>query len=61
MRDPARIPDMIELINSIWQENPDLRLGQLIYIAHARSNSRADVFNIEDSSLKQGLLEIKNI
>lgn len=30
MRDPKRIDIILEELNSIWKENPDLRLGQLI-------------------------------
>jgi hypothetical protein len=30
MRDPKRIPKVLETIRSIWLTYPDLRLGQLI-------------------------------
>jgi len=31
MRDPARIPEILELINELWLKHPDLRFNQLIY------------------------------
>ena len=33
MRDIKRIPKMLEAIRDVWEEHPDLRLGQLIMIA----------------------------
>ena len=30
MRDPLRIGPLLELVEKVWQQNPDLRLGQLI-------------------------------
>jgi hypothetical protein len=33
MRDPARIPKILERLGKIWAENPDLRLGQLVMAA----------------------------
>jgi len=30
MRDPARIPIILEQIRKIWEQHPDLRLCQLI-------------------------------
>lgn len=30
MRDPKRIDRIIDLLEEIWHENPDQRLGQLI-------------------------------
>ena len=33
MRDPKRIPEMLEAIRDVWEAHPDLRLGQLIMIA----------------------------
>ena len=30
MRDPRRIDDILARIKTVWEKNPDLRLGQLI-------------------------------
>lgn len=30
MRDPARIPQMLAVLEVAWEDNPDLRLGQLL-------------------------------
>ncbi len=31
MRNPNRIPEILALIEQIWQQDPDLRFNQLIY------------------------------
>ncbi len=31
MRDPERIPELLELVKQIWLRDPDLRFNQLIY------------------------------
>lgn len=43
MRDPKRISEIIQLIELIWEKNPDLRFNQLIYVlqsgySHANNN-----------------------
>jgi uncharacterized protein YihD (DUF1040 family) len=30
MRDPNRIPELLQELARIWQNNPDLRLGQIL-------------------------------
>ena len=45
MRDPGRISIIIEKLEELWEEYPDLRLGQLIYFI---SNGKEDIFYIED-------------
>jgi hypothetical protein len=56
-RNPARIPVVLEAIREIWEKNPDLRLGQLIYIAVNSDKSTAPLFSIEDAVLLQCLTE----
>lgn len=57
MRDPNRIPLVLEIVGRYWQKHPDLRLGQLISIANSTHRARKelpfsdDVFNIEDDDL----------
>ena len=58
MRDPTRIPVVLDRIRDIWEQNPDLRLGQLILNA-CRNKTAAwpDVFSVEDEALLKGLDE----
>ena len=55
MRDPKRIPEVLEAIRKAWEASPDLRLGQLImnlagtdlmafYIEDGALAARAEVF-----------------
>jgi uncharacterized protein YihD (DUF1040 family) len=65
MRDKNRIKPLLELIESIWEQYPDLRLGQLMTNAAHKSGWRIDgLFFIEDDLLKEGLenllMEFKN-
>ena len=48
MRDPQRIDEILKRIGDIWKENPDLRLGQLIYNVMKNPNN---LYYIEDSVL----------
>jgi len=59
MRDPDRIPLILEKVRELWEKYPDLRLGQLIANAHNCSpNRKCDIFYIEDDLLTQGLEEL---
>jgi hypothetical protein len=67
MRDPKRIPKIIEKLQKVWEQNPDLRLGQLIVNLVPRNRDSmwvSDPFYVEDneweSSLDSRLEEIKN-
>lgn len=55
MRDPNRIPAIISLLSEVWENHPDLRLGQLIHIAANYGNGKTDVFLIEDEQMQDGL------
>lgn len=56
MRDPERIDAMLDLIREVWQDNPVLRLGQLIMkAARMREPTTENIFYIEDGSLAKGL------
>jgi uncharacterized protein YihD (DUF1040 family) len=56
MRDLARIDQVLSLLREVWELEPDLRLGQLIFnAARIRQPSIDDVFSIEESDLCQGL------
>lgn len=56
MRDPDRIPEILELVAQIWKKESDLRLGQLIFNATKLKDQNADVAGIEDEGLRKGLL-----
>jgi hypothetical protein len=49
MRDPARIPIILERLRKVWEAHPDLRLGQLV--VNGASARRSEVFYVEDEAL----------
>jgi uncharacterized protein YihD (DUF1040 family) len=55
MRDPDRIRPILHLVEQIWEQNPDLRLGQLLINAIRPSEAVPEVFYAEDDELVQGL------
>lgn len=53
MRNPNRIDRICGLLSEVWKQNPDWRLGQLIYnIVRASKGSSAPLFYIEDDELE---------
>lgn len=48
MRNPLRICKVLDRLEEVWAENPDLRLGQLI-LNVIRDESQ--LYNIEDEQL----------
>lgn len=58
MRDPARIPRILDLVREIWCKNPDLRLSQLIINALGVA---FDPYYIEDDILEKALKEYKKM
>lgn len=58
MRDKKRIPKMLNQLEQIWNENPDLRLGQLIAIATRPKNPCPEIFYIEDEEILEGIKSI---
>lgn len=51
MRDPGRIKRVLAALRAVWEENPDMRLGQLICNA-----VREDMlYYIEDDTLVKAL------
>ena len=51
MRDPGRIKKVLAALRAVWEENPDMRLGQLICNA-----VREDMlYYIEDDTLVKAL------
>lgn len=51
MRDPERIRPMLDELEKLWRENPDLRLGQLLVIT--ATAARVTPFYVEDDVLLQ--------
>lgn len=60
MRDPNRIDRMIEILRKYWKNNPDLRLGQIIFNANYHVNHNSDCFYIEDDKLEAELVSMLN-
>ena len=60
MRDPNRIPKILNELERIWKANPDFRLGQLIVVGTKPNESCTEVFHIEDEKLLEGLLYFEN-
>lgn len=46
MRDPNRIPVILEMIRVEWEKYPDLRLGQII--SNVTYGMGCDLFHLED-------------
>ena len=53
MRDQKRITRILKLIGNVWENNPDLRLCQLISNLFPRGD---DIFYVEDEELERYLL-----
>jgi uncharacterized protein YihD (DUF1040 family) len=57
MRDAERIDRVIAVLRRVWEQQPDLRLGQLVVIAARPEQPCPEVFHVEDDALLQGLLD----
>lgn len=51
MRDPQRIPAVLEALRLAWERNPDWRLGQLIYNTARPAEPCCALFYLEDDAL----------
>jgi len=60
MRDPSRIPIVMDKIQEVWKSNPDFRLGQLICVFARPSQPCNDLFNIEEDDLLKGIDKFLN-
>ena len=56
MRDPKRISRILEVIKTIWEKNPDLRLGQLLLNCHYPHCD--DLYYVEDEQLEKTIKEV---
>ena len=55
MRDPQRISEIMPLLQSVWAEVPDLRLGQLLCVLSYLATNTSDPFNMEEDQLLIGI------
>jgi uncharacterized protein YihD (DUF1040 family) len=61
MRDPKRIPAVLDALRQAWERNPDLRLGQLLVIAAHPREPCPELFHIEDEALIHGLAAYRTL
>ena len=65
MRDPTRIPLVIQLLSDVWTRYPDLRFLQLMSVIQQRTNEHCgksrynDTYYIEDNKLIETLEKLK--
>ena len=57
MRDPERIDRTLTALKRVWEEHPDLRLGQLVVVAIKPDEPCSEVFYVEDDVLLESLLD----
>ena len=60
MRDPKRIDTILSQIKVYWNNNPDLRFGQVVAVIHHGIGEEIDLFNVEDDITENvlwGLIE----
>jgi uncharacterized protein YihD (DUF1040 family) len=61
MRDPKRILQILATLENVWQDDPDIRLGQLIVTAANLSGRKVvcpELFSLEDEDMMRGLEEL---
>jgi uncharacterized protein YihD (DUF1040 family) len=57
VRSRARIDRLMSLLREVWDQSPDLRLGQIVENARAlQQGSHANTFYVEDDHIEIGLL-----
>ena len=56
MRNPERIPLVLDAVRRYWEQHPDLRLGQIMWIM-----AEKDPFYFEDDKLFEKILSETNI
>lgn len=65
MRDPARIPRILEKLGEYWKQHPDYRLGQAIYCLYycqmpPREISLDSIFCTDDDKIEDVLDKKEN-
>lgn len=54
-RDPDRIDEVLDELESYWREHPDLRLGQALCVLADGAGYGRDPFYLEDGALLREL------
>ena len=57
-RDPERIPKVLEALRQVWEQHPDLRLGQIVVIAGKPKVACPEIFYLEDDEFVKGLASL---
>lgn len=60
MRDPKRIKPVLEKLQVYWENNPDLRLGQIISNFSRMAGYSADSFYVEDDIMDEVITNVLN-
>lgn len=55
MRDPERIERIVQGLEAYWQDNPDLRLAQIVGNIGQSSGHGTDPYYMEDARIEQFL------
>ena len=55
MRDPDRIPVILEQVRVLWEKNPDWRLCQLVVNVAKPTAPCPQIFNVEDEAFQKNL------
>jgi len=61
MRDINRIKPFLKRIEQIWNQNPDLRFGQLILSITKTSEPNPELFYIEDNEFMERISELEKL
>jgi uncharacterized protein YihD (DUF1040 family) len=59
MRDINRIKPLLEELETLWKENPDLRFGQLVYNISQEIGYSIDIFYPEDGDWLKAIKKLK--
>lgn len=60
MRNPDRIPQIINALETLWKENPDYRLGQIIVATIKPLSPSPSIYYIEDDIILEKLLSFND-
>ncbi len=58
MRDPERITVILDLLNQIWEKNPDLRFHQLLYILQSGFSQQHNNIGKVESAGEDGFARV---